>query len=245
MKPFESLKIKPTMKNILTFLIIPVLLLSCSGGGEEPTPPGPEPAENTAPTIPSLSSPANNFVCIENPIDFQWGTATDEQGDPITYQLQIATDANFTLDIDNYSTSSTSAEVSLELGQLYFWRVKAVDGKNLSGEYSQAFNFFTEGNPEINHLPFAPGLEWPEMDSEQTIATIELKWFAEDADGDSLVFDVYFGADSANLTKIASDIDNNVLNVDLPSAATYYWNVVVKDGNGGTTHGQTWIFTKI
>ena len=59
------------MKKILYTLVLSTTLWSCGGsGGETPTPP-PEPVNN-APTVPTLVSPTNNLLCLDNFLNFEW-----------------------------------------------------------------------------------------------------------------------------------------------------------------------------
>ena len=52
------------MRNLLYITALSISLWSCGGGGgDEPTP------VNTAPTIPTLASPANNSLCIDNSME--------------------------------------------------------------------------------------------------------------------------------------------------------------------------------
>jgi hypothetical protein len=123
--------------------------------------------------------------------------------------------------------------------------VKATDSKNLSSSYSSVNQFYTEGEGISNHLPFSPILTAPTLNSVVTGTTVTLEWTASDVDTtDTLTYDVYFGTDSASLTLIASDQTAASLTSPTLSASTaYYWNVVVKDGQGGQTIGQVWNFT--
>ncbi len=54
-----------------------LLFVSC-GGGEESSDPV---TENKAPSIPSLVAPANNLLCIDNSVVFQWNASSDPDSD--------------------------------------------------------------------------------------------------------------------------------------------------------------------
>ncbi|MBT8318027.1 MAG: hypothetical protein HKP59_10420, partial [Lutibacter sp.] len=61
---------------------------------------------------------------------------------------------------------------------------------------------------------------------------------------DTLTFDIYFGTDSSSLSLIGSDqTAASLVSPTLSASTVYYWNVVVKDGQGGQTIGQVWNFT--
>ena len=230
------------MKNILNILnlLFGVLLFSCGSGG------GDDALEdvNTAPSVPMLSSPVNNKLCIDNSVSFQWNTSIDAEKNPIVYQIQVATDNQFTQIVKTTEVSSNSTTIGLDKGKAYYWRVKATDSKSTSSSYSVVYSFYTEGIGQSNHLPFIPQLVLPEYNSIITTSSVTLKWTASDVDvNDILSYDVYLGAINPPTIKVASSISETTLNVNaLEASKSYYWKVVVKDGKGGETVGQVWRF---
>lgn len=232
------------MKKIIYFLVISFSLLACGGsGGDDTNPPNPEPV-NTKPTNPSNINPVNNLLCTDNSLTFEWNASTDSDGDPITYQLQVATNNTFNEDLQTLNNiSSTSTQLSLDRGVAYYWRVKAIDSKNASSDYSSVFQFYTEGDGELNHLPFLPELVSPSLNFIVQEMTTSLSWTASDVDNDdSLVYDVYFDTVNPPVSKVSEDQTELTFEVDLNSSTSYYWKVVVKDNNGGVTNGQVWNF---
>lgn len=231
------------MKKFNYIIAISLILYSCGGSGGDSPEPTPEPVANKAPTVPNLVAPTNNKLCIDNSVNFQWNTCSDPDGDPITYQIQIAKDNQFSQVVHSFNESSISKTISLDKGKAYYWRVKATDSKNLSGSYSSTFNFYTEGDPEINHLPFSPEIIKPELNSIVQTVTATLEWTANDIDtNDNLSFDVYFGSVNPPTTKIGNDQNAKTIEVELSDSTDYYWKVVVSDNNGGETIGQIWNF---
>lgn len=230
------------MKKLIYTLAFSTVLWSCGGGGETPPPP---PPENKAPSAPSLVYPTNNLLCIDNVLDFDWNSSTDPDGDALTYHIQVAKDAQFSQkahDINNVSGSLKT--LTLEKGVAYYWRVKAVDSKNASSDYSSVYQFYTEGEGISNHLPFSPVLVSPELSSVVTESTANLQWTASDVDTeDTLAYDVYFGTENPPSVLSSENQSATSLEVDLTSSTTYYWKVVVKDGQGGQTIGQIWSFS--
>ena len=193
-------------------LCINILLAACSS--EEDINPQ-EPVENTAPSIPIQIYPTNNLVCIENSIDFQWEYSTDEEENVIRYEVQIATDNSFSEGLQSATTLDVHKKITMERGQMYYWRMKATDTKDASSEYSEVFNFYTEGDGVVNYLPFAPDLVSPELNSVQSGGSIELSWTAADADeNDVLEYDVYFGQSNPPTEIITTAITSNSITVD-------------------------------
>lgn len=232
------------MRKFLVLLVISTVLISCGGGGggDDPTPNPPPVATNKAPSVPTQSAPTNNLLCIDNTVTFQWNASTDPEGDSISYELQIATDNQFSQNLQTLTISSTSTSVSLEKGIAYYWRVKAKDSKNASSSYSSTYSFYTEGDGESNHLPFLPSIVSPALNSTVSDASITLEWTASDVDNDQLTFDVYFDTVNPPPTKVAENQSETTLNQALESSKNYYWKVVVKDDKGGQTIGQVWNF---
>jgi hypothetical protein len=72
--------------------------------------------------------------------------------------------------------------------------------------------------------------------------TVELKWAATDADGDSPLADVYFGTASIPPLYKAGNAALT-LSVPVELGKTYYWHVTMIDANKVMTYGPTWSFT--
>lgn len=230
------------MKKYLLATFITLLLCSCGGGdsSDEVTE-----TENRVPSVPSLVAPANNLLCIDNAVAFQWNVSSDPDSDAISYQIQISKDIQFN-QIDYTNSSQTSSKtISLDKGMRYYWRVKAVDSKNLSSNYSAVFQFYTEGVGLTNHLPFAPTIVKPELASVFTGSSVVLEWSASDVDAtDQLTYDVYFGTVNPPTSKVSSNQILKTFTQSLSEASNYYWRVDVKDNKGGVTKGQVWNFIK-
>jgi hypothetical protein len=229
------------MRHLLYIVALSISLWSCGGGGDDPTPP---PVVNTAPTVPTLTSPVNNSLCIDNVLNFQWNASTDAEGGVITYQIQVAKDNLFTQIAHTQTSTTTSKSITLEKGIAYYWRVKATDNKSAASNYSTTFNLYTEGIGITNHLPFSPVLVSPALNSVQTAATVNLQWTASDVDtSDTLTYDVYFGTANPPTVITSANQSASTLTKTVSASTTYYWKVVVKDGKGGQTIGQVWSFT--
>ena len=227
------------MKNSIYLSIISLAFVACSGGGDDP-----KPAENTAPTVPALSFPADNKLCLDNNVSFQWQASTDAEKDEIVYQIQIAKDNAFGQIVNTLDNSSFSkSPLQLDKNTAYYWRVKATDSKGLSSAYSSTFKFHTSGDAVVNHLPFSPELISPTTNAALSTTTASLKWEASDVDtADVLTYDVYFGTTNPPTAKVSENTSSKSFGVTLQPTTQYYWKVVVKDNKGGETVGQVWKF---
>ncbi|SHL40987.1 glycoside hydrolase family 78 protein [Flavobacterium saccharophilum] len=227
------------MKNFIYLLIFGFSLISC-GGGDDPV----TEEKNVAPSVPSLVGPVDNKLCTNNVVEFQWGISADENKDAVTYQIQVAKDnafAQIVNTVDEIAANNTS--FTLEKNTAYYWRVKATDSKKASSDYSATFKFYTAGNAFVNHLPFAPNLVQPVINTTVAGITATLKWTATDVDtADILNYDVYFGTANPPTTKIMENNSSVSVDVTLEPVKEYFWRVVVKDNKGGEAVGQVWTF---
>jgi len=98
---------------------------------------------------------------------------------------------------------------------------------------------------EPNTQPEVPSLIDPADKAIGVSATPTLSWVCSDPDGDTLVYDVYFGTSSTPpLVKkdlAVTSYDPGILN----NSTTYYWKIVAKDNKGGVTPSPVWSFTTI
>ncbi len=231
------------MKKFLYIVILGAALSSCGGGGGgDDTPPTPK--ENRAPLKPTLTEPTNNLLCINNSVVFVWSAATDPDGDAVRYEVQIAKDSQFSQIANTVSSTSTNQTISLDKGTAYYWRVKAIDSKSLSSDYSSPFQFYTEGVGVTNHLPFSPSIVKPALNGTVQGSSVALEWSGSDVDtADTLTYDVFFGTANPPVTKIGDNMSAKTLNQNVNASTKYYWKVDVKDNHGGKTIGQVWNFT--
>ena len=232
------------MRKIISILFA-INLVSCGGGGGDDTPPPPQPQVNRAPTAPSLVAPADELLCVDNTVSFQWNASTDPDGDNLTYEIQVSTDNGFNAIAESKTLSGTTTSFTLEDDKAYYWRVKASDPENASSGYSTVFKFYTYGIGVENHLPYAPELESPALHSivQPDTGKVVLKWNASDVDtGDTLSYEVYFGTSNPPEGD-PHTVSTNQLEVDIIASTIYFWKVVVKDDKGGITIGQIWTFT--
>lgn len=228
------------MRKNIYFIVIACSLFSCGGGDSSSA----EENSNTAPTVPTLVAPTNNKLCIDNAVSFEWNASTDAEKNPITYQIQIATDNQFAQIVKIAEGTLNYQSLTLNKGTAYYWRVKATDTKNASSNYSNIFSFYTEAEAVANHAPFLPQLVQPEFNSFINSTTAILKWTAADVDtNDALVYDVYLGTTNPPTAKVGTNLTTTSWTTTTLQATTnYYWKVIVKDNKGGETIGQVWNF---
>lgn len=114
--------------------------------------------ESTAPATPEPLLPAADGKA-KSKAHFDWGDVTDDSS-PVTYDLQIASDADFKtilrdkpgLDTSEYTLTEEEKLESTEKDTSYYWRTRAVDAASNASAWttSRAFRVgFILGLPEL------------------------------------------------------------------------------------------------
>jgi hypothetical protein len=227
-------------KSYLYLVAVLGFLVSCGGSDQDEIK---APQENTAPSVPSQVYPLNNTLCIDTNVVFEWNASTDAEGNNITYKIEISENNDFSSLSHSETSFSASKIINLTKGKAYYWRVKAVDSQSAESDYSTVSQFLTEGEGVSNHVPFAPTLVAPALNSEIDGTSTILSWSASDVDDDPLTYDVYLDTNSEATTKVSENQSTTTFDATgLTASSTYYFKVVVKDDNGATSIGQVWSF---
>ncbi len=117
--------------------------------------------ENEAPEQFELFTVSNNSIDIDTLASFTWETATDGDGDNVTYSFFLDVNENPEMIISNNLTSTSySLTEELEPNTKYYWKVIASDS-NGNSTVSPIFNFTTRGidlltNNLLENAPFPP-----------------------------------------------------------------------------------------
>jgi hypothetical protein len=94
-----------------------------------------------------------------------------------------------------------------------------------------------------NDAPNTPSNPEPENGDTDIIVETDLSWKCTDPDDDVLSYDIYLG-ESSDPPLIESDVIGTTYNPGLLEFDTkYYWKIVAKDQQGGSTTGPIWEFT--
>ena len=82
---------------------------------------------STAPTAPTLTTPANAAIGQNNPVGFTWSLVS---GAGVSYIIQISTNASFTgiVETDTVTVNNYTSVSTLTSGATYYWRIIAVTG---------------------------------------------------------------------------------------------------------------------
>ncbi len=228
--------------NSIFYFVLLIAAFSCSRD-DEPTA-EPRPDANKAPTIPLLKLPQDNLQCSYSNLTFEWEPSEDPEEGWVKYELEISESEAFSQLSHDRATSYTSVNMELESGNLYYWRVRAVDRKGLVSEYSKVRSLTTEPVLSINHVPYPAYQEDPADNATIGSNKVLLKWTGEDADGDALSYDLYFS--TTNPPELyEEDLQENSFEINLKKGITYYWKINVTDGKGAKAIGEIWTFTSV
>ena len=191
---------------------------------------------NYRPNRPFNPTPKDGETNVSvNPV-LTW-QANDPDGDRLLYDVYFGTDNNIELILENYD------KTSFNLGQLkenttYYWKVVVKDEKG--GRRESFFWSFT--TKAMNSLPSKPSDPHPSDKEDNVSIHPILKWNASDPDGDTLIYDVYFGSEKEPPLVLENSKINYFDPGELLPNTTYYWKVVVKDERGGVVEGPVWKF---
>ena len=94
----------------------------------------------------------------------------------------------------------------------------------------------------LNHKPLQPSDPFPADEALNVPVDVTLSWSCSDPDGDTLVYDVYFGTTTPPPFAAGNIPTKSYDPGGLEYGTTYYWKVVAKDGKS-STEGPIWSFT--
>lgn len=114
---------------------------------------------------PALRAPENNSNEQYPSVILDWDAVTGQTGD-ITYEVQLATQPDFSDAVTFPRTDLTALEMSeLLFGSTYFWHVRAYDGDDAS-EWSETWTFIVIGSVNITQ---------PTIDESEDVSLL-LEW---------------------------------------------------------------------
>jgi len=154
------------------------------------------------------------------------------------YELQIATDTNFTAGSTKYTTTTTNSFINipatiLSLSTHYFWRVRGVQeiaGSNYSGLWGRR-NFTTSDDPSGN-VPL-PILIWPVGGEHIYSLTQLLSWFVSYPGGNGLTYEILYSTNSSfetfSFLETLTSVTCSTTISGLSANTMYYWRVRSND----------------
>lgn len=227
----NSNTMKKTQKGILSLVLIALLFPAINNCKKE------EP--NKEPGNISLTTPANNAQNVALSEKLSWQAVVDPDGDAVVYDVYFGTVAT-PATITSAGQAGTTYAPTLSANTAYYWKVAARDPDGGTSE-SSIWSFTT-----LNNGPGATILSAPANAMQNVTLDALLTWQAvTDPDGDAVTYDVYFGTENIPVTIVSTNQAGNTYTPSLSAHTTYYWKVVAKDPNGGTSQSATWSFSTL
>lgn len=184
---------------------------------------------------PSPATPTSGITGVLNPVNVSW---TGVPG-AISYDIQAATDASFTVLTYNGNISGTTAMLTglLDNNQ-YFWRIRAVADAVERSNWSSVWTFSTMvGTPSLAK-PFDGALDQPQ--------TITISWNAVQGQATynvQVASDILFKNLVVNKTNVAG---TSVDVTGLQPNTLYYWRIQASNPTNGTgSWSNTFTFNTI
>ncbi len=190
-----------------------------------------------APSEPSDPDPQDNAtdVGVLLSISLSW-TSTDPNNDPLTYDVYFGTITDPPL-LSSEQTSSTYDLETIAGNTTYYWKIVSKDDHDNVVE-GPVWSFTTENLPPS--LPYDP---YPIDNADIVSSDIVLEWSCDDPDGDTLIYDVYFGT-ITDPPLLSSEQTSSTYNLEtIAGNTTYYWKIVSKDDHDNVVEGPVWSFT--
>ncbi|MBI5808820.1 MAG: fibronectin type III domain-containing protein [Ignavibacteriales bacterium] len=186
--------------------------------------------------IPKLISPTDNLKNVPLENNFSWSLVQNVDG----YEIIISKDQNFQSIFFNKTLNDNSIKISsLELGNKYYWKVRAIKEKGFS-DWSTVWSFAT-----LPLKPNTPNLLSPTNSSINQKVITTLKWQKiENADYYNLQI-----SDDDKFSKVIFEkneiVDAQIVTTKLDYNHKYFWRVKAYNLTGSSNISEVWSYSTI
>ena len=198
-----------------------------------------EVVNNAAPTAPAIVSPSNETLDT-NAATLTITAGTDPDGDTLSYEFELATNAAFA----NATASGVTADLTFAVSGLaedtqHFWRARSNDGALVSDWVNATFVVNAQNAAPTGLAILSPA----DGALLQSAPAAFLATEARDAEGDDLTYTVVLSESedlSSPLATAAAAVVDGVVTLEAPAGVTleagktYFWQVTATDGDGET-----------
>ncbi|KYK31488.1 MAG: hypothetical protein AYK22_07875 [Thermoplasmatales archaeon SG8-52-3] len=194
--------------------------------------------ENVAPYEPSDPDPSDGATDVSPLTNLSW-TGGDPNDDNVTYNVFLE-EGDSSPDIlvsENQSGTSYDPD-GLDFGTTYYWQIVAYDEKGLTNS-GPVWSFSTR----TNDAPYEPSDPSPADGSIDNEINVIVSWTGGDPDGDTVLYDVYFGTSSPPPMVVSNQSATSYNPGLLEFDTTYYWQIVSWDIFDFSATGSIWSFS--
>lgn len=166
-------------------------------------------------------------------IGFDGSQSSDPDGDSLWYRWDWTNDGTY----DTAWSSSSTRGHSYSTAGNYTVKLQVKDEHDATDTDTEPVTVYY-----VNNCPNTPCSPSPK-DGEYHVKTGKtLAWQCSDPDGDSLIYDVYFGTVNPPPGPVATVTTKSYNPGDLDYDIDYYWKIVAKDSEGAEESGPVWHF---
>lgn len=180
-------------------------------------------------SVPMLISPADQTVDTDTSLTLIWTSAEGA----ISYEYQLATDAEFSSLISGSNTGTDTSATIADLSYLteYFWRVRAIGAQDTS-DYSEPFSFTTK-----IALPEQPMLLSPADGVTAQPLSLDLVWATASRASEYQV-EVSESSDFSVLISDQTTSDTTFTATGLENLTDYFWRVKSINTTGESAYSE-------
>jgi hypothetical protein len=208
------------MKKFIIFFMV----FFC-GCGPDPIP-DPEAAILLSPENLNNCSSASRVNDSERQVRFQWTKALFAE----RYELIVKN--SVTQESFYINTTLLNESLILPGASPYQWFVRSKSSLTPVTKDSNSWQFYLEGDPNTNYLPFPAILLAPQDNATVSLSDSDsflLEWEGNDLDDDIISYDLYLGIDPNQLTLKEDKINSTEFSIILELDNKYYWQIITHD----------------
>jgi len=228
------------MRKATLIIAAMLILISCSGKKDNPSPVDPSAVILTAPAQNSVCTTGTVLNATQSTVLFTWNASANTD----SYDLTIKNLLTSSSTTQNLTTNQAS--VTLLRNTPYSWYITSKSNASTTTKQSDTWKFYNAGTGTVSYAPFPANITAPAFAQTITAAagTVNLTWTGSTvATGATLTFDVYFGTTNTP-SVLKSNVTDSFLNsVPVVSKTTYFWKVITKDAAGNTSDSGLYQFS--